>query len=98
MDLPKGLIMDLGAVRKEHSSGGRRVWKSCAGQEPRALGREAREVVVRWSCLGGRGEQVPSGRASWASALILVHLRSQLRAPPRALKHQNRQGPQRCLK
>lgn len=39
MDLPKGLIMDLGAVRKEHSSGGRRVWKSCANQEPRALGR-----------------------------------------------------------
>lgn len=39
MDFPKGLIMDLGAVRKEHSSGGRRVWKSCAGQEPRALGR-----------------------------------------------------------
>lgn len=29
-------------------------------------GKEAREVVVRRSCLGGRGEQAPSGRASWA--------------------------------
>lgn len=66
MDLPKGLIMDLGAVRKEHSSWGKESMEVMCWSGAQGPGEEAREAVVRRSCLGGRGEQDPSGRASWA--------------------------------
>lgn len=46
MDLPKGLIMDLGADRKEHSSWGKEGIEVMCWSGAQGPGKEARNVVV----------------------------------------------------